>query len=99
MAGSYRHLLDKNGDFQDFRFISGRTLGKTTLGIERLMLELRILDEKATMLEDLTGGDRQKIFEAWKEGYFKRFCPPENNPGTAEDFWEDHGGTTQRVKI
>lgn len=75
MAGSYRHITDANNAF----------IGVDSIG--DLHDAYEALEECHLMIEHLTGGDKVKIFEAWREGYFKKCCPPQNDPGTADDFW------------
>ena len=76
MAGSYRHLTNADGTFRGFDLVENRK--DCAEAIEEMWL----------MIDWLTGGDKQKIFEAWREGYFKKECPPENLPmATYERFW------------
>ena len=77
MAGSYRHITKSDGSFRGVDLI------------ENLGDAFEALEECHEMIQCLTGGDKTKIFQAWREGYFKKHCPPENNPGTVEEFWED----------
>ena len=77
MAGSYRHITDSNGDFIGVNLIDN--LGDAH----------EALEECYEMIQWLSGGDKAKIFEAWREGYFKKHCPPGNSPGTAETYWRD----------
>ena len=76
MAGSFRHITNPDGSFCGIDHI------------ENLGDAYEALEECFYMIEFLTTGDKQKIFEAWRDGYFKKFCPPQNDPGTAIDFWE-----------
>lgn len=66
MAGSYRMIVDDNGDFCGIDLI------------ENLGDAYEALEECFEMIRWLTGGDKQKIHQAWLEGYFKKHCPPEN---------------------
>ena len=75
MAGSYRHITNQDGTFRGVELISD--LGDAHEALEECFL----------MIQHLTGGDKDKIFEAWRDGYFKNRCPPENDPGTAKAFW------------
>lgn len=76
MAGSYRHVTSADGEFIGTRLLDGGRDAYETL------------EEMWMMIDWLTGGDKQKIFEAWREGYFKKECPPENFPmATFERFW------------
>lgn len=76
MAGSYRHLVDSDGNFRGIALIGD------------LRDAYEALEECYEMIHFLTGGDKTKIYEAWRDGYFKQYCPPENDPGTVEEFWE-----------
>lgn len=75
MAGSYRHITNSDGSFRGIDLIDN--LGDAYEALEECYL----------MIKHLTGGDKQKVFEAWRDGYFKLRCPRENNPGTTEQFW------------
>lgn len=78
MAGSYRHVTNADGTFRGLGLIE--TGGDALEAIEEMWL----------MIDHLTGGDKQKIFEAWRDGYFKRRCPESNLPlATFERFWHD----------
>ena len=78
MAGSYRHITNDDGSFRDIELIDN--LGDAS---EALL-------ECWEMIQYLSGGDKRKIFEAYREGYFKKHCPIENLPSvTFEDFWDD----------
>ncbi len=77
MAGSYRHVVDGNNEF----------IG--TKHIESNLDACESLEECHAMIEYLTGGDKQKIFEAWLEGYAKKNIPPENIQNcTFDRFWK-----------
>ena len=76
MAGSYRHITNPDGSF----------LGTELIGNLRDAYEA--LEECYLMIQHLTGGDKSKIYEAWKGGYFEKCCPPSNTPPTLEKFWE-----------
>ena len=81
MAGSYRHVTDNKGNF------TGMDL------IDNLGDAHEALEECCDMILWLAGGDRQKIFEAHKEGHGRKRCPPENMYlFTFEDFWHDDEG-------
>ena len=78
MAGSYRHITDADGAFIGVALIDN--LGDAH----------EALEECHDMIQQLTGGDKKKIYEAWLEGHFKKRCPPENLPlATFEGFWEE----------
>lgn len=77
MAGSYRHITNDDDSFRGVELIDH-------LGDAREALE-----ECHAMIAYLTGGDKQKIFEAWLEGYAKKNYPECNWPRfTFERFWE-----------
>lgn len=63
MAGSYRHVTDQNGQFKGLDSIDN--LGDAYEAIE----------EMHDMIAQLTGGDRQKIFEAWRDGHIRKRLP------------------------
>lgn len=75
MAGSYRHITNRDGSFRGIDLIDN--LGDAH----------EALEECYFMIAHLTKDNKQKIFEAWRDGYFKKCCPPENSPGTSEEFW------------
>ena len=77
MAGSYLHITNSDGSFRGIELISD------------LMDAYEALEECHMMIDHLTGGDREKIFEAWRDGYFKKRCPAKNDPGTASEFWRE----------
>lgn len=77
MAGSYRHITKPDGSFRGTELI------------DHLGDAYEALEECYLMIQHLTGGDKTKIFEAWREGYFKKCCPPENDPGTVEEFFKE----------
>jgi hypothetical protein len=80
MAGSYRHLVD--GD--------NKLIGEDYPFIECMHDATACIDELFAMVQYLSGGNKAKIFEAYREGYFKPNCPPENLPQvTYERFWHD----------
>ena len=76
MAGSYRHITKGDGSFYGVELIDN--LGDA----------YEALEECYEMIQYLTGGNKVKIFEAWRDGYFKKYCPPENDPGTADEYWD-----------
>jgi hypothetical protein len=79
MAGSYRHVTDHDGQFSGLDSIDN--LGDAYEAIE----------EMHDMIAHLTGGDRQKIFEAWRDGYVRKRLPKriaeEPDLFTFERFW------------
>lgn len=78
MAGSYKHIVNPDGSFR------GTDL------IDNLGDAYEALEECHLMIEHLTNGNKVKIFEAWRDGYFKKCCPPENDPGDAAEFWAEY---------
>jgi hypothetical protein len=75
MAGSYRHITDSEN-----RFIG------TDL-IENIGDAHEALEECYLMIQHLSGSDKQRIFEAWRDGYIAKVCPS-NVPGaTFADYW------------
>ncbi|WP_155635569.1 hypothetical protein [Burkholderia territorii] len=76
MAGSYRHVTNADGTFRGFGLVENR---KDCI---------EAIEEMWLMIDWLTGGNKQKIFEAWRNGYFARKCPAENaRLATFERFW------------
>lgn len=77
MAGSYRHITTDENVFRGVQFL------------DNLCDAYEALEECYLMIQWLTQGEKAKIHEAWREGYFKTKCPPENLPmATYERFWE-----------
>jgi hypothetical protein len=78
MAGSYRHITDKDNNFIGCGLCEN--LGDSHEAIEEMYY----------MIQYLTGGDKRKIHEAWQVGYAKHFLPKCNEPlFTYEKFWHD----------
>lgn len=76
MAGSYRHITNDDNSFRGIDLIDN--LGDAH----------EALEECHAMIQQLTGGDKQKIFEAWLEGYAKKNLPESNQYlFTYERFW------------
>lgn len=76
MAGSYRHVVKTDGAFRGTELVDN--LGDA----------YEALEEMYEMIQQLTGGDKRKIYEAWLEGYFKKHCPASNLPEQSlENFW------------
>ncbi len=75
MAGSYRHITTKNNEFIGIDLIDN--LGDAYEALEECFL----------MIDNLSGGDKQRIFEAWRDT-----CPiPEKRAGcTFNEFWLDY---------
>lgn len=77
MAGSYRHITDKDNAFIGCE--SCENLGDAHEAIE----------EMYHMILHLTEGDKHKIHEAWRDGYARKLLPPSNEPlFTYERFWD-----------
>ena len=83
MAGSYQHCVKGDGSFRGIDLIDN--LGDAH----------EALEEMHAMIQQLTGGDKRKIYEAWLDGWAKKKCPPENlaDPRLArlfsfEGFWD-----------
>lgn len=83
MAGSYRHVVNDKGEFR------GTDL------IDNLGDAYEALEEMYDMIQHLTGGDRQKMFEAWRDGHIRKRLPnriaQEPQLFTAERFWYSDG--------
>ena len=78
MAGSYRHIADKNNKFQGIDLIDN--LGDAHEALEECFL----------MIQNLTKGNKSKIYEAWFQGYARKEIPKENlKECSFKDFWED----------
>ena len=77
MAGSYRHIADDNNEFR------GTDL------LDNLGDAYEALEECYLMIAWLTKGDKDKIFEAWREGYLRNVNPEECDRSTASDYWDD----------
>ena len=79
MAGSYRHITDKDNNF------IGCDL------CENLGDAHEALEEMYHMIHYLTGGDKTKIHEAWRNGYARKFLPSSNETlFTYAEFWFDN---------
>ena len=77
MAGSYQHIVNGDGSFRGTELL------------ENLGDAYEALEECYEMIQWLTQGDKRKVYEAWLEGYFKKYCPIENLPQASyERFWE-----------
>ena len=76
MAGSYRHITNSDGSFRGVELL------------DHLGDALEALEECYEMINYLTGGDRIKIYEAWRNGYLIKHYP-KGNPGTCEEYWDD----------
>lgn len=79
MAGSYRHIVNANNEFIGLRLLeNGRDVYDA-------------LEECYDMIQWLSGGDKQRIFEAWRDGHLYRRASLENAErfGKYEIFWHD----------
>jgi hypothetical protein len=74
MAGSYLHIIDHNGKYRGVDLINH--LGDAD----------EALEECHAMIEILTGGDKNKIFEAHRE-YVRRFNPEYAAEMTLDGYW------------
>lgn len=83
MAGSYRHIINRDGSF------IGDDL---TEMIENLGDAHEALEECYDMIQYLTGGDKHRIAVAWFEGHLRprrpNLSPEEANREIAE-YWND----------
>ena len=81
MAGSYRHITDKDNNFRGFDLIeNGNDAGEC-------------IAELFAMIQHLSGGDKHKIFDA-HTAYCKTRNPRYNpdEPGFGfNDYWCDEG--------
>ena len=76
MAGSYRHVTDRENNFIGIELIDN--LGDAYEALEQMYL----------MIKHLTDNDKAKIHKAWRDGYARKMCPPENEPLFGYDeFW------------
>ena len=66
MAGSFRHITNSDGSF------SGMDL------IENMRDASECIEECYDMIAYLTGGDKKKMWEAWKKGYAMKKLPQSN---------------------
>lgn len=87
MAGSYRHLVNsKNEPYESPR-------GDRWSLIENMGDAIECIDELFAMIQHLSGGDRRKIHEAWREGWCKRNIPNSNYADESlmsfDAFWQD----------
>lgn len=67
MAGSYRHCIDSEGKFLGRRW-----------HLDNLGDAYEAIEEMYYMLQYLSGGSKEKLFEAYREGYCKTHIPSEN---------------------
>lgn len=77
MAGSFRHIIHHDGSFRGVELIDD---GRGRDAYEAL-------EECYDMLMYLTGGDRQKLFEAWRDGHLAKACPSNVPSQTLERWW------------
>lgn len=79
MAGSYRHILGRNGEF-------------TMQNIEnRYPDAYEALEECFDIIQYLTGGDRRKLHEAWLEGHIVKRQGRDHVSAvhSFESYWKD----------
>lgn len=81
MAGSYRHIIRADGSFNGVELL------------DHLGDAYGALEECYDMIQHLTGGDRAKIHEAWREGHCMKRIPARVREApqfyTYERYWED----------
>ncbi len=75
MAGSYKHIINDDGSFRGVDLLDD--LGDA----------YEALEECFDMLKFLSGGDKTKIFEAYKYGYLMKHNPGNAEKLTYDKFW------------
>ncbi len=78
MAGSYRHIVNSRNEFRGVELIDD--LGDA----------YEALEECYDIIRHLSGDDKAKIHEAWREGHLRRACPSNaDDPiSSYERYWE-----------
>lgn len=89
MAGSFMHVVPlKSAEDQAHPRLD------LVNGSQRDMWQA--IEELYAMIHHLTGGDRVKMFEAWRQGYHLKYNPASNadldGTRTPEEFWRDNEG-------
>lgn len=83
MAGSFRHVTNSKGELRE----------PESDGLDNLGDAREAIEEMYEMIHHLTGGDKQKMYEAWRDGYAKKHIPPENmdlpEVASAKAFWDE----------
>jgi hypothetical protein len=81
MAGSYRHVVDKDGEFIGVELIDN--LGDA----------YEALEEMYDMIQHLSRGDRVQIHEAWRTGHYAKRMPErlaeEPQMFSYDQFWSE----------
>lgn len=77
MAGSYRHIADSNNDFTGIKLIDN--LGDAHEALEECYL----------MIKQLTGNDKKKIYEAWRDGVLSKGANAKDPYFDFDFFWEE----------
>lgn len=79
MAGSYQHIVNKDGSFIGVELLDN--LGDAW----------EALEECYDMIQYLTKGkdQRRKIYLSWLCGHLKRKCPENVSKQTMEEWWGD----------
>lgn len=78
MAGSYRHCVNSKGEFTGIE------------SLDNMGDACEALEEMYWMLQYLSGGSKEKLFEARKEGYCRGRIPEENLPRvTIDNFYPE----------
>jgi hypothetical protein len=81
MAGSYKHVVDSNGEFRGVDLIDN--LGDA----------YEALEEMYDMIQYLSRGDKHAIYEAWRIGHVAKRLPDrlteEPELFTYERFWSE----------
>lgn len=78
MAGSYYHCINSKGEFIGVK------------NLDNLGDAHEALEEMYWMLQYMSGGSKEKLFNAYYEGYCKGHVPPENlRLCTLKDFYPE----------
>lgn len=77
MAGSYRHITDKDNKFLGVDYLDN--LGDA----------YEALEECHAMIEYLTLGHKNSIFDAYNEGCLRKHNPEAADKNTTQRFWKD----------
>lgn len=79
MAGSYRHIVDKDNNL----------LSSDSNNLDNLGDAYEALEECYDMIQYLTGGDKRGIYIAWAQGYLKKRLPAIEAFPTEQHFWRE----------
>lgn len=77
MAGSYKHIVDKDNNFRGVELL------------DHLGDAFEALEECHAMIKYLANNDKQKIFEAYKEGYLRNVNPEAADKYKIETYFND----------